>query len=63
MLRISFFAIITLFFASITTIVSSAATDEMTGPESTEEYIQHMRNVSTLNVFVDTDAGVLHCAE
>ena len=64
MLRISFLAITTLLLASVTTAVVSANDVKTVGTTKAEvEYINHVKNVTSLNVFVETDAGVLHCAE
>ena len=64
MLRISFLALTTLLLASITTaVVSANDVGSASGFSADSEYIDHIKSVTSLNVFVETDAGVLHCAE
>ena len=65
MIRISFLVTTVLFFASIGIFMVSAAAStnsdslELTG----EKYIDHLHATTTLNIFVESDGGVLHCGE
>jgi len=45
-------------------MISAAASTNSGSLELTgEKYVDHLRAATTLNIFVESDGGVLHCGE
>jgi len=64
MLRTNILVVVALMFVSMgsivipTTVLSSRSVQH-----DTEKYVEHMQNVTSLNVFVSNEEGVAYCAE